>query len=118
METSSFNRLCSFVEKCDQTNLDGLEILRNALTCVKLFYFEGDATEFLPKKIEQEQFDEFKLPFPCVAVEDAISVVVISEEKNNSNEGVKRHFWVFWHIPKNGLLSLMLTTMICPFQLQ
>ena len=88
--------MSGFAERIENSGIIELSKLRSLLQNTKLFYFEGDSKEFLPKQVDQKLFDDFRLPFNSIAVEDFDSIIVINEvDDSNKESGFKRFFWEY-----------------------
>jgi hypothetical protein len=80
-----FDKLCGIAER-------HLPPLRRVLDRCALFRFPGYAHEVLPgrfSEMDEEEirflWDEFRMPFPYMAVEDANSVVLLWEEREDAH---------------------------------
>jgi len=88
-----FDKLAAIVERYVSTE-EVKKTLRNA----RIFVFEGKAHEVLPQReIDSEEADflrdNFFLPFPCIAIEDGASCVILQDiEKDAKGIGVPRLF--------------------------
>lgn len=75
-----FDRLCKVHEKWLQSSeVDSM--LREA----RIFYFDYDPTEYIGsvEDLSPEVYEQFHLPFPCVALEDKVSVVVLQDQEEH-----------------------------------
>ena len=85
-----FDKICGVAEK-------GLPDLIPILKKCKLYHFDKPPHEFLPKDIDPEILvflnDNFMLPFPIIAIEDAAGVVILQDDEiNQKGANKKRHF--------------------------
>ena len=79
-----FDRLCRIAEK-----ENSVELIRD-LNDAKLFVFSGDPCDFIPKAVARYDFKElidgFFMPFPVIAVEDDVGVVVLVGPKLSADK--------------------------------
>jgi hypothetical protein len=82
-----FDKICGISEK-------RFPDLASILNKSRLFHFDGIPEEFLPKEIDPEIHNfletQFMLPFPCVAIEDKASLVILFDIIKNQR-GINKH---------------------------
>ncbi|WP_130471417.1 hypothetical protein [Candidatus Magnetaquicoccus inordinatus] len=79
-----FDRLCRIAERENDTVL--IQCLKEA----KLFVFDGDPAEFIPKAVDFDKAEElingFFLPFPTIAIEDDKGIVLLQAADDHSRQ--------------------------------
>lgn len=78
-----FDRLCRIAEKENDAAL--IQCLKEA----KLFMFDGDPAEFIPKAVDFQRAEElisgFFLPFPTIAIEDGKGIVLLQSNPSSDD---------------------------------
>jgi hypothetical protein len=98
MDAPFFDNFCKVAES------EMPDEIKNILADAKLFCFDRQAQDFVSRVLTQEMADEFVLPFPVVAVEDPINLVVIADLENGEDRigmGAHRVFLIFEMTTKN-----------------
>lgn len=87
-EQSPFNTLCRFVEAAGHANVSDAAVMERMARDARLFYFDDDVTSTDTAELSPDDLEQFysliHMPFPVIAMSDAIGTVVMEAEDKDA----------------------------------